>query len=1145
MLQIHLLGQPRFMVDGSPFKFAAPRKALALLAYLLLNRRAAIARDSVAFLLWSEDTEEEARTELRRHLNYLKNAMPPAPELPWISADGETVQWNPAAEAWFDVAEFERQAALPAERERAVELYGGDLLENLYEDWLFPERERLRALLIDCLHGLLLESRSRRDFAKAVVYAQRIMSVDPWREDVLRQVMAVRYEGGDRAGALREYDQFARRLREEMDVAPMPDTTALRDAIARNAPAAEVQAPGESASQDERATAPLLPLVGRQREMDQLRALWNRAAHGRGGAALISGEAGIGKSRLASELALTVGAQGGRVLVGATLHPESAPYQPVTDALRSASPLLAALDIQPMWLSAVAQIVPDVRARRADLPPLAGLDPSRERIRLFEAIAAALQGLARPRPVLVVLEDLQWAGEATISAIEFLARRAAGQPVLIVGTYRNEETQPGQPLRDLRRRLQRENLVGHIDLARLPESAVKDLFARIPELAGRGDATAASAYAESEGNPLFLGEVIRGLVESSEEPAAARGLRALIQSRVARLSERARFVAQSAAVVGAVFDVDTVSEISGWPESETLEAVEELVAHHVVRETGRRAAFDYAFTHHLVQAAIYETIEAEARARWHRRAARAVTSIYADLGDRIAPVVAHHLDEAGDAGAAAHEYLRAARNARSVFADEEALGHAARGLELSSDVELTYELLALQESLYNRLGRRDEQRAVLDRLEQSARASGVAERVADVLSRRIALHRMLADVEDELRWIEALESTARDAGLDPWMARAALARGRHEVRVGKLAEAEAAFAVAMRLAAKTSDVGIETEVMCELAYSGTLQGRTSEGSAAMAKAEAAAQASNSQALLAHALYSASTASILREDFAQAHELAERAMELYRSVGDREGEADCCARLAMASARRLLVDPATEWYDKARALYGELGKRRGQASVLLNTGVLFFLVGLLDESIEKSLGAEQIFVDVDDHLGIALCTLNKGIAMYYRGEFAEAKALAQRAVELTGQLGSVRAKAAALGNLGAVERELGELDASIEHLREALDLREQIGSGPDGALDLAELALTYAKSGDKAEARELADRLMALDERSYEMAATPQIVPWAAAHAYRSVGQRKRAKEAQERWRVLASKRIAAMPERVRGAYARLPFNRDL
>jgi tetratricopeptide (TPR) repeat protein len=125
------------------------------------------------------------------------------------------------------------------------------------------------------------------------------------------------------------------------------------------------------------------------------------------------------------------------------------------------------------------------------------------------------------------------------------------------------------------------------------------------------------------------------------------------------------------------------------------------------------------------------------------------------------------------------------------------------------------------------------------------------------------------------------------------------------------------------------------------------------------------------------------------------------------------------------------------------------------------------------------------------------------------------------------------------------RALGEMDASIEHLREALDLRAQAGGGPDGALDLAELAMTYARCGDKAEARLMADRLMALDERSYEMASAPQIVPWAARQAYRAAGQRKRAKEARGRWRVLASRRVAAIPERVRAAYERLPFNRDV
>jgi len=1143
MLQIKLLGQPRFSVDGQAFKFSAPVKALALLAYLLLNRNVPVARDSLAFMLWPDETEDDARTKLRYHLNYLKSALPPsAAARPWLLADADSVQWNPAAEVSFDVAEFEDGTADAASRAQAVELYGGDLLENLYDDWLFPQRERLRGLFIDSMNALLLESRSRRDFPKAINYGQRILSIDLWREDAVRQIMSVRYDSGDRAGALHEYEKFALRLREEMDVEPMPDTVALRDLIARNAPVSDIEVP-EAAALEDRRPAPLLPLVGREPEVDQLRALWTRAAHGHGGATLISGEAGIGKSRLASELALLVAAQGGRVLMGSTLNPESVPYQPIADAFRSAIPLLTAVDAQPIWLSAVGQIVPELRARRTDLPPLAMLDPSRERLRLFESMAACLSALANTRPVLVVLEDLHWAGEATLSAFEFLARRSVAQPVLMIGTYRTEETRAGQPLRALRRRLQREGSIGHIDLARLSESAVRDLFLRVPDLAARGEPAAAAAYAESEGNPLYLNVVIRDMLESPAREAQPRGLMETIHARVARLSERAEFVAQTASVVGTAFDVDTVNEITGWPESETLVAVDELVEHHLVRETGRRAAFDYAFAHHLVQSAVYDSIDPEARVRWHKRAARAIESIHADSRDGVAAVVAHHFDRSGDTAEAAQRYLVAARNAHAVFAEDEALAHARRGLELSSDSALTYELLALQESLYHRLGQRPEQSEALNRLEAIARGSQDPGVLCAVFDRRVTLHRILGEREQERSWMEALAETARAADAR-WQTRALLARANYEIRAGDAEKAREHYTSAAALAATHGDHASEAESLCELAYIGTMQGRTADGDAAMAKAEAAAKKSGDQALLARTLFSASTAAVVREDFAQGQDYARRALDLYRLIGDREGEADCCERSAMAAARQLLVSSAQEWYGKARALYAELGKRRGQAAVSLNSGVLAFMVGLLDESIAACQEAQRIFLELDDLLGVTLSTLNMGMAKYTLGEYAEAKQLSQTAVELARKVGSKRAEASALGNLGVAERELGELKPSIDHLLASLELRELAGGGPDGVQDLAELAITYARAGDNDRALEIANKLMALDERSFETASTPQIVPWAATQVYRAAGRRKRAKEAETRWRALVARRLVAMPENVRASYERLPFNQN-
>ncbi|HEY4721232.1 MAG TPA: AAA family ATPase, partial [Anaerolineae bacterium] len=432
MLRITLLGQPSLHVNASPLRFSTPPKTLPLLAYLLLHASQATSREQIAFALWPDESERAARANLRRHLHHLQNALPPASaDRPWLVSSGGAVQWNRQSDFWLDVTEFERLSANPETLADAIALYGGDLLTTVYEDWLFFDRERLRELYFADMNQLILKCRSRRDFAQAIGYAQQLLTLDPLREDVVRQLMAIRYEGGDRAGALQDYQRFAQRLKQELAVTPMPETLLVYERIRQNAPLSSgpaltpVAIEYPAAGPDGRSAVDVaLPFVGRELEMQQLEIRWSRAARGHGGLLIVGGEAGIGKSRLTRELSLIVETQGGRVLFGDTSPEETHSYQAFVQALRSALPLVAALDLDPIRLGAIAPLLPELKSRRA-LPALARLDSDRERLRLFDALAVCLEKLAQPRPVLLILEDLHWAGEGTLSLMEFLARRAA------------------------------------------------------------------------------------------------------------------------------------------------------------------------------------------------------------------------------------------------------------------------------------------------------------------------------------------------------------------------------------------------------------------------------------------------------------------------------------------------------------------------------------------------------------------------------------------------------------------------------------------------------------------------------------------------------------------------------------------------
>ena len=236
MLRVQLFGRPRLSLDGVARSAGGRPKVVPLLAYLLVHRGAPVARRTIANALWPDDGEDEARANLRRHLNYLHALLPPAAEgRPWVLAAAGALRWNPACDFSLDVDEFERLAAMPQRLADAVALYAGDLLADAEEEWLAPERARLKTLYRAALEALVASLRAARDYAPAIAAAQRLLADDPWRDDVLRTLMRLRHEAGDRAGALQEYERFARVLRDELGTEPMAETQAVYAAIAQDA----------------------------------------------------------------------------------------------------------------------------------------------------------------------------------------------------------------------------------------------------------------------------------------------------------------------------------------------------------------------------------------------------------------------------------------------------------------------------------------------------------------------------------------------------------------------------------------------------------------------------------------------------------------------------------------------------------------------------------------------------------------------------------------------------------------------------------------------------------------------------------------------------------------------------------------------
>ncbi|MCJ7678281.1 MAG: tetratricopeptide repeat protein [Anaerolineales bacterium] len=301
-LRVFLLGPMRAYTEETPLKLPPRSKLVSLWGHLLVHRDRAIPRTLLAYTFWPDEAEQEARLNLRRHLHRLQQVLPTAPQdRPWILTEGNSLQWNPSADGWLDLAEFERLTRDPARHAEAVELYGGDLLEGVYDDWVFAERERVRELCFQVLHGVVDQAEEANDHRQAILYAQRLLRHDPLREETYRALMRLHARSGDRAGVVRSYNACTTVLERELGVEPSAETTRVyHEHLAQGSSSepAPVAPPPAHPSTRNNLPSQLTSFVGRSREVDAVHSLLKTTR-----LLSLTGIGGVGKTRLALAVA--------------------------------------------------------------------------------------------------------------------------------------------------------------------------------------------------------------------------------------------------------------------------------------------------------------------------------------------------------------------------------------------------------------------------------------------------------------------------------------------------------------------------------------------------------------------------------------------------------------------------------------------------------------------------------------------------------------------------------------------------------------------------------------------------------------------------------------------------------------------------
>ena len=427
------------------------------------------------------------------------------------------------------------------------------------------------------------------------------------------------------------------------------------------------------------------PFVGRGQELDLLVGLLAGLGPGTGYAALIEGEPGIGKSRLARELARQARARGAATLATNCYEIEAAmPYQPVIDLVMQAlelSPTAVLHNVPPVSLAEIAALVPDV-AQRMAVPALSADLPEARQARLFHAIVQLFDALAATRHLLVFVDDLQWADDASARFLHYFARQAAGLPVLALYAYRDEELDGRARLAELVGSLRRERHARHVPLARLKLADTKEL------LAGNGDAAlAARLHRETDGNAFFLTSMLQALRDGAAAGGVAGtlplpdALRAQVRARLAHVPNEARATLDVAAVLGRRFDFESLFAVTKTPEDELVRAIETLVRRRLLRE---EAGGTYDFSHDKVREVAYLEIGATRRRLLHKAVAETLEQQGEGEPHERDARLAEHYERGHVFGKAVHYMTLAAQRAQKLFAVREALGWLDRAIELAN-----------------------------------------------------------------------------------------------------------------------------------------------------------------------------------------------------------------------------------------------------------------------------------------------------------------------------------------------------------------------------------------------------------------------------------------------------------------------------
>jgi DNA-binding SARP family transcriptional activator len=725
VIEFRILGPFEAVRDGRVLDIGGGKRR-TLLAVLLIHANEVVSSDRLIDDLWGERAPSTAPKIVQGYVSQLRKVFTSAGA---GHAGGLLVTQPPGyalrlEEGQLDVDRFARLAtqgrgALAGDAageaatvlRQALALWRGPALaEFAFEPFARDEIARLDELRLSTLEDRVDADLCLGRHEEVVAELQALVARHPLRERLVGQLMIALYRGGRQAEALQAYQTARGVLGAELGLEPGRGLQDLEQAILRQDPELEVRGPAAVPAEPRAAPAsteqpvenrrPGGAFVGRGHELAVLVHALDDALAGRGRLVFVGGEPGIGKSRLAEELAARAGERGARIVWGRCWAGGGAPpYWPWVQALRACAGE-PPLDESAPPGSEIGDLVARLGRAASDVPAATSPpDPGHARFQLFDSTALVLKSVSRARPLVLVLDDLNWADTDSLQLLEFVSRELDEAPVLLVGTYRDVELSRRHPLSQTLGELARASGFERVMLSGLSPGDVARFieagWSIVPD-----PALVHAVHAQTEGNPFFVREVVQlladeGALTPGASPSGERwstripeGVREAIGRRLERLSEPCNESLRIAAVIGREFSLVQLTRlIDDLTEDELLEALEEALAAHVIEELHGTPG-GYQFTHALIQGTLADELSQTRRVRLHARIAEALEELYGSRADVHAAELAHHFAAAQSvlgAGKVVRYSMLAGEAALAGYAPKQALEHFERALGARGD----------------------------------------------------------------------------------------------------------------------------------------------------------------------------------------------------------------------------------------------------------------------------------------------------------------------------------------------------------------------------------------------------------------------------------------------------------------------------